>query len=207
MRTARTLEVGERFGKLVVIADTGERTAHYSRIILCRCDCGREKRITQAALVQDKTKSCGGSGCRIYLRHGDSHSPEYNIWHGMRARCCNPTDKDYHRYGGRGITVDPRWDDFETFLADVGRKPSPEYSIDRIDNSRGYEPGNVRWSTVKEQARNRRSNVLLEHEGQCLTMAEWAEKLGIGITTLCERLRAGWSVEQALTTPVRRYRG
>jgi len=94
-------------------------------------------------------------------RHGEHtrtrRTPEYTAWQNMRARCLRPSHPSFSRYGGRGITVDPAWDSFERFLADVGRRPAPDLSLDRIDNSGNYEPGNVRWATAKQQATNRRN--------------------------------------------------
>lgn len=99
-------------------------------------------------------------GNRNREQHGDSPrggaSPEYNAWRNMRARCGNPRHPRFKDYGGRGITVDPRWDDFEVFLADVGRRPGPSLSLDRIDNDGPYAPGNVRWATAPQQMSNRR---------------------------------------------------
>lgn len=135
--------------------------------------------------------------------HGCRNTRLYEIWHGLRQRCLNKKSKDYPKYGGRGIDVDPRWDYFSVFAADVGEPPSDDHSIDRIDNSRGYWPGNVRWATVQEQANNRRSNVFLEFNGQKLTVAQWARLLGIGVTTLHERLRRGVPLAEALT-PIKR---
>ncbi len=83
-------------------------------------------------------------------------NPAYSSWHGLRQRCNNPNDKDYIKYGGRGIKVCDRWDSFYVFLADMGEKPSPQHSIDRIDNDGNYEPSNCRWATKKEQTHNSR---------------------------------------------------
>jgi hypothetical protein len=140
--------------------------------------------------------------------HGHSKgagSPTYQTWRNMRSRCENPNVPAYKNYGGRGITVCERWKTFENFLADMGERPEG-MTIERIDNDRGYEPGNCRWATYNEQARNMRSNqrITLNGETKCLT--EWAEQYGIKMPTLWARLRMGWSVEEALTKPVRRLR-
>jgi len=101
-------------------------------------------------------------------------------------------------YGGRGITVCARWDSYENFRADVGPRPSPAHTLDRIDNDRGYEPGNVRWATPVEQARNRRGNVRLTLNGITRTVVEWAAMLALGKSTIRYRLKRGWPVERAL---------
>lgn len=144
-------------------------------------------------------------------KHGHSPrsgaSPEYRVWTSMVQRCTNPARKHYDRYGGRGIRVCERWlgeGGFERFLADVGPRPSGE-TLDRFPNRDGnYEPGNVRWATPTEQNRNRSSNRLLEYAGATLTVTELAERAGINVHTVMNRMdRFGWSVERALTTPAR----
>lgn len=132
--------------------------------------------------------------------HGASGSPEYVIWTHMKARCFDESDKSYQRYGGRGITVCQRWvNDFPAFYADMGDRPSPLHSIERKNNEGNYEPGNCRWATATEQARNRRSSVLVEHNGQVKTVAEWAEIHGIKPGVLGQRLRReGMDIGRAL---------
>jgi hypothetical protein len=122
--------------------------------------------------------------------HGLTKSTEYGSWCAMKARCCNPKTPHFHLYGGRGITVCDRWlNSFENFLADMGAKPSKAHSLDRIDNSRGYEPGNCRWATGTMQCRNRRDNRVIEFGGAKRTVAEWAERLGVKYFTLMMRIR------------------
>ncbi|NOV25919.1 hypothetical protein E5S69_20670 [Cupriavidus necator] len=136
--------------------------------------------------------------------HGLSYTPEYRAWQTMRLRCCNPDNAAYADYGGRGITVCDRWlDSPENFLADMGQKPSPKHELDRIDNDKGYSPGNCRWATRKVNDRNRRNNRHLEHDGVTRTLAEWSEITGINRDTLQKRLASGWSVDRAITTPTR----
>ena len=123
----------------------------------------------------------------------------------MVQRCECPGHKSWADYGGRGIKVCARWrESFEAFLADVGARP-PGTTINRFpDNDGDYEPGNVRWATPKQQARNRKSNAIVEHRGISLTMEEWSERLGIGRTTLRWRLASGMSAEEAFSRPIRR---
>jgi hypothetical protein len=121
----------------------------------------------------------------------------------MIRRCTDPQDKDYPTYGGRGISVCERWlSSVEAFLEDMGPRP-PGMSLDRIDNNGNYEPGNCRWATSAEQARNTRSTKWLEHAGQVLPVVAWAEITGLPVDTLYGRLKRGWDAGRALTTPSR----
>lgn len=130
--------------------------------------------------------------------------PERNSWGHMRQRCKNPRSRFYADYGGRGISVCERWDrSFDDFYRDMGPKPSPQHSLDRIDNSGNYEPGNCRWATAREQNNNRRDNVLIEAFGESHTAPEWSRRTGIKRTTIECRLKSGMTAEQALLTPVR----
>jgi hypothetical protein len=142
------------------------------------------------------------------MRHqvGGKLSPEYRAWANMLTRCRNLRTRNWAYYGARGITVCDRWKTFENFLADMGRRPSHEHSLDRIDNAKGYFPGNVRWATRKEQANNKSNNRLITFQGETLTQAQWAEKRGIDSKTLHQRLANGWSIGRALSQPVKQYR-
>lgn len=145
-------------------------------------------------------KSTKGNG-RGY-RHGLRNTPEYYIWQSMNRRCYEQSRADYPRYGGRGITVCQRWrDSVAAFYEDMGPKPSPQHSIDRIDSNGNYEPQNCRWATQEQQANNKRSSHYLTHDGLTLTIAQWARKLDISEKVLGRRLSRGWPVEKALTTP------
>jgi hypothetical protein len=121
----------------------------------------------------------------------------------MKARCTNPKAASYSRYGARGISVCERWlHSFENFLEDMGERPGKGYSIERLNNDKGYCPENCKWATTAEQARNYSRNVLLEHEGRKQCVADWAADKGIKAATLGQRIRAGWSVADALAVPV-----
>jgi hypothetical protein len=128
--------------------------------------------------------------------------PAINNWSSMRQRCTNPARKDFARYGALGVTVCPAWESFEQFLADVGEKPSPRHQLDRFPNTSGnYEPGNVRWATPADQARNRKSNRFYEVNGVRLCLKDWATRIGLNQTVLRYRIDRGWPIERALTTP------
>lgn len=136
-------------------------------------------------------------------KHGEGQgrrTPEYRAWDSLRDRCLNRRSPRYADYGGRGIAVCTRWrDSYENFLADVGRRPSAQHTLDRFPNNDGnYEPGNVRWATKKEQASNRRNNVRLEFDGRSQLLRDWATELRLPYKTLYNRLAAGWPLERAL---------
>jgi hypothetical protein len=150
-----------------------------------------------------------GENLRRYDHTGPTYCTrpaEYRSWSGMLTRCRNPRSNDWMLYGGRGITVCEAWLAFEGFYADMGPKPSPRHSLDRIDGDGNYEPGNCRWATPKQQARNwKRRNVRYELNGDTRTEAEWCELLGISKNTLKERI-SNWGITRALTTPPIRTR-
>src|SRR3990167_3218505 len=139
-----------------------------------------------------------------YTKHGLSHSRVRNVWKHMLARCSNPQNRAYHWYGGRGITVCDRWLDLRNFVSDMGH-PLSGMTIDRINNDGNYEPSNCRWATYTQQARNRSSNPYLEFRGQKKLISDWAVEVGIKHCTLTMRLKAGLSVEEALTRPIGRW--
>lgn len=137
--------------------------------------------------------------------HGLSRTPEYKTWLNVVDRCRNPNNPSHHNYAGRGIKLHPPWEQsFPEFLRGVGKRPGPAYTLERIDNSSGYLPGNVRWATRKEQANNQRKTHLLTFQGKTQSLTAWAEELGLVPSTLQYRLnQGGMSVEQALSTPRR----
>lgn len=205
--------VGNRYGRLVVTGYVGQKTfscgvkTYYWN---CVCDCGNTVVASFLNLRSGSSNSCGclkRELCKArYTEHGMKHTAEYRAWSALRTRCTNTNLPDYARYGGRGVTFCERWKSFQNFYADVGPRPSPLHSIDRWPNKDGnYEPGNVRWATDKEQARNTRNNRTITFAGFTFCAAEWAERLGMGVFTLYRRLNAGWSVEDALKRPVRQW--
>jgi hypothetical protein len=210
---------GSRFGKLIVLSKTSvEAKSGKLRVAWdCLCDCGARKVVGHHELTRKDNKhttSCGNHNSeRAAARnrtHGEASrrytvTPEYMTWCQMKRRCLEPTSKSWARYGGRGITVAPVWaNSYEVFLVDVGRRPTSDHSLDRIDNNGNYEPGNVRWATKGEQARNRRSSRLLEIDGKIKTLAEWAELSGVHQGTINGRLKRGVPPAEAVFSPPKR---
>jgi len=191
---------GRRFGLAVVVNHAGvEPSGEISW--LCRCDCGKQFASPGSRLRRGSTVSCGCKRRRGKAPvHGGFGTPEYAVWASIKSRCSDPDNRDYY---GRGITVCKRWDDsFESFLADMGKRPSKQHSIDRKDNNGNYEPGNCRWVTRKEQERNKRSNRILTLNGKSQPIVVWSEELGIHQKLIACRLRRGWSEKDALTVPL-----
>lgn len=145
------LEPGEVFNDLTVVGQVPKKTAQLRW--LCRCECGQFTEVDSYDLRNGKTKSCG---CKQHAgTHGMSRSPEFKAWSGMLQRCNNPYKTEYKYYGGRGISVCPEWHEFVAFYQDMGPRPSPTHSLDRINCNGNYEPGNVRWASAFEQWENR----------------------------------------------------
>lgn len=188
----------KRFHKLVVIARAGIGTKGMATW-KCLCDCGNYTVVRNDALrrTHNPTKSCGCSKYDHVRTHGKSNKvPEYKIWTSMRGRINNKNNTRYAAYGGRGIKLDPRWNSFETFLVDMGPRPSSKHSIDRINNNGDYTPTNCRWATNAEQCNNTRRNKWITWNGQTLTEAEWARTLNIRRTTIQQRLRKNWPLDR-----------
>ena len=176
----------------------------------CRCACGSGVKTYTAGHVRDgTTRSCGcyqiAKTSQRVTKHGMFGTTEYRSWSGIVSRCTSSGDRAYDRYGGRGITVHPDWlgeGGFERFYAHIGPRPSPQHSVDRINNDGNYEPGNVRWATRVEQANNKRNNHTINFNGVTRTLAEWARVTGLSERCIAYRLYTGKSVQEALTKPV-----
>jgi hypothetical protein len=146
--------VGMRYGRLRVLAEAGIG-AHKKRLWKCLCDCGNELVVTAGSLATGNTRSCGCYHQEVIIKHGGWQKPSYNTWRAMIRRCTKPEDKDFARYGARGITVCPEWMDYSRFVADMG-EPKEGQTLDRIDGNKGYFRENCRWATGHVQAVNRK---------------------------------------------------
>lgn len=203
---------GKRFHRLVACSFTSQHIGAQQRVVwLCRCDCGNDVSVFASNLTQGYTLSCG---CwrhefpRANKTHGQTRTQLYTVWASMRSRCENSTVRSYMNYGGRGITVCSEWrQSFAAFARDMGPRPSPKHTIERIDNFGPYSPSNCRWATRVEQGANKRNNRLLTWRGQRMTMSQWSRSTGITVSLLHDRLmKRGWSTHNALSTPPRPIR-
>jgi hypothetical protein len=197
---------GQRFTRLVVLgfAEVRNGNSHWT----CRCDCGEMRVVAGCGLRSGKSISCGCYSrdriASLRRTHGLSNTPEHRVWAGMRKRCLNPLTKRFADYGGRGITICERWDDFEVFLKDMGPRPSPKYTIERKDNDGPYAPWNCEWVLKAEQAKNRRNCIYVEDNGERITVAEYARRHSLNPFNLYSRIRHWGSLERALSAPYRR---
>lgn len=177
--------LGQRFGRWLVVAEAPRRKG--LTYWTCICDCGKQKDIRGGALIDGSSQSCG---CYAADRARESHTThgqagtrdtsEYQIWAGAKGRATNPNDKYWLRYGGRGIGMCERWaNGFEAFYTDMGPRPTPKHTLERVDNEKGYGPDNCVWATRAEQNRNQRRTVRIQHEGREMCMADFARHLGI----------------------------
>lgn len=193
-----------RFGRLTVLGEAEPKRFGQSvyRRALCRCDCGNLSKPLPDSLRSGRTTSCGCLTAEVATRHGMEKSSEYRAWVNMRARCKNPTDQSWSRYGGRGIAVCDRWrDSFEAFYADVGPRPTASHSIDRIDNDGNYEPGNVRWATALMQNQNRHNSLHVEMSGETVALREALRRLCIEdrYTQVRRRMARGLDFQEAIS--------
>ncbi len=208
---------GQRFGRLtvrgrVLVAHMpdGKRLP---TLWECVCDCGEVCARRASSLKNKTTRSCGclqrevvGNMSRT---HGYTSFPEYGVWLKAVERVTDSSATSYHRYGGRGLGMCDAWlKSFDAFLTDMGHRPSAKYTLERIDNDKGYEPTNCKWATRKEQSNNTSQNILVEYKGVVKTLTQWCDELGHVYATIRGRVqRYGWTVVRALETPSGRGRG
>jgi hypothetical protein len=184
----------ETYGRLTVVETYSLLGKERGLWGLCTCLCKGFIIARMSAIRCGKTRSCGCLRREAALvtgaantTHGKSSYPEYTIWKSMRQRCLLPTSPAYSNYGGRGVTVCPEWSDFNCFLADMGRRPSGEHSLDRIDNNGNYTKDNCRWGTATEQSENRRNVIKLTYQGKTQSLTAWSRELGVNKNTLNSR--------------------
>jgi hypothetical protein len=194
---------GQRFGRLVVLHRVLDKTPGRARWAVL-CDCGTQKAVNGDGLRSGRSRSCGCLRREMvgdqFRTHGETGSAESWAFYRAKTRCNNPNVPEYRNYGGRGIKF--CFDSLEQFILEVGRRPTPDHSLDRIDVDGDYAPGNVRWATLKVQNRNKRTTRMLTFNGRTQCQAAWAEEIGMSQGTLDSRLNLGWSVEDIINTPV-----
>lgn len=196
----RLNQPGDKYNMLTLVAL--HRRARGGNIWLVRCECGNERTICVRDIVNGHTKSCGCKTAAMKAEkkrtHGMTYTREYRVWSHMIGRCHNPTDHKFPQYGAQGISVCPRWRDrFEAFFADMGHCPAG-MSIDRVDNDRGYEPGNCRWATAKVQSQNRRYLKKVVLFGRETLVVEAERALGLGRWGIRQRAaKNGETIQQA----------
>lgn len=190
---------GDKYGRLTIVGNL-QKIGDNKRVIkyvICKCDCGSQRISTITNLRRGLSKSCGCIKGKTTEKHGMSNTPEYFTWHGMIERCKNENNSRYSSYGGRGITVCEKWNNFSGFYEDMGKRPQGT-TLDRIDNNKGYSKENCKWSTSFEQQNNRRNTRRIKYKGDKKTIAEWSTFLGIKYNTLSTRIRRGWTIEKSI---------
>lgn len=195
--------VGKVFTRLTVISEDLERNNEGHVMWACKCQCGNDVKVSGPYLVKGNTKSCGCLQKQAAAKNGKrthmlSKTAMYQTWRSIKKRCLLKTSPEFYNYGGRGIKICDRWLSFKYFYEDMGDKPSPRHSIDRIDNNGDYEPNNCRWATQKEQSNNTRVNVFLSYKGKTLTISQWSDATGIPRPTIFWRFNQGWDPEKIL---------
>lgn len=204
--------IGKKFGRWTVIEKSKSKPKH----LLCMCSCGTIRDVSKSHLINNNTKSCGCIGrekaskrmTERNLKHNLSNTRLFSLWHCIKQRCYYKNDIGYKNYGGRGIEMCDEWhNNFKSFYdwainngykEEILPNGKNKWTIDRIDVNGNYEPSNCRWVTIKEQSNNKTTNRLLKYNNKVKTISQWSEDTGISHTTICDRLKYGWSVEDAL---------
>lgn len=185
---------GKKYNHLLVLGYLGNSKWN------CKCDCGKEKIIKTTKITTGHTTSCGCIKKTNALKHGLTNTKEYHIWNNIKARCSNPNNLGYKNYGGRGIKICKEWEEsFENFLKDMGNCPVG-YSIERINNNKGYFKDNCKWASSKEQSLNRRSNNVITFNGEQKPLKQFCNELDKNYKKVFARItQLNWSIEDALT--------
>lgn len=201
--------IGKQFGAIVAV-----KFSHiqHDQIWEFECGCGKHFLARLAAVKNGHTRSCGCLLKDVLIRrnttHGyaarDKQSHIYRVWKSMRKRCNNPKSKDFRLYGGKGVKVCSRWQDFKNFHDDMAASYQPGLEIERLDSNGDYSPENCKWGTEREQALNTNRAHLVTFRGETLNLSLWAERFGLAYELLRQRLKAGWSMEESISRPSRR---
>lgn len=200
---------GREFEECVVIKRSDKLSKDGKKIFWeCECKCGNTFTARGSDIRSGNTKSCG---CLVKKKartrkgaHGQRNSRIYTIWNNMKLRCYNKNQNNYFNYGGRGIKICDEWkNDFTTFYNwAIENGYSDELSIERINNDGDYEPSNCKWANLHEQARNKRNNRFLEHDGKKMIAPDWSKVTGIPEKIIYDRMTKGWDDERVLTQPI-----
>lgn len=190
--------IGERFGRLTIISQISKKG---KANLVCICECGEHFTAYRSNIVTGKTKSCGCLNVEIVknrsFKHGRIHKGEYTSWNQMKQRCQNKNNPAYKYYGARGISVCKKWQSFEGFHEDMGKRPRG-HSIERINNNGNYCKSNCKWIPKTEQSKNRRGNIMITHNGVTKGIPEWSKDTGIASGTIKMRIHRGWSHKRAI---------
>lgn len=195
---------GKTVGRWTVLTDLPLPSDQKQPRCFCRCSCGTERNVFAVSLRKGISLSCGCAK----RESGENHSshPLHLVWYNMMERCHNPRARSYSIYGGRGIKVHDSWHDWPTFrdelTKEIGPKPGRFHTLDRIRVDENYQPGNVRWATRKEQSMNRRNTRWVKWKGTSRKLVELAMEHHLLVNQVDSRLKSGWSLEKALTTPL-----
>ena len=189
---------GQKFNSWLII---GRAENNGARVMWhVRCDCGHETTYRADTLREGRSKMC--RACTRTSKHGRDQM--YDAWRSMHRRCGDNGHVSYADYGGRGIYVCERWQSFDLFFEDMGERPSSAHTLERMDNDGPYSPENCKWATQKEQHNNKRSNRLVTYQGIEMTVTQLAERVGIDRHVIYQRLKYGYTVDEAVTKPVNR---
>lgn len=211
----KRIKQGENFGKLTTVeivyrqSSSGRKRPHWT----CLCSCGNTTCVDSGNLRSGNTTQC--CDCANQSRadkrrtHGMSYGRVgydklYGTWGHIRSRCYSKRNKRYSDYGGRGIKVCARWQDFANFAADMGEPPGQNYSIERIDNDGDYTPDNCKWIPMVDQSANRRNCIMIDYDGKLQNLAAHCRDLGLPYDTIKRRIHTGWNPVEALSKPIRR---
>lgn len=191
---------GQKFGRWTVSKHVGNGRWE------CKCECGNTVQVIGMNLKNGSSTSCGclrrelqsAISIKTNTKHGMWRTPEYKAWAAMRSRCLNRNNRNWHRYGGRGVHICAEWESFDRFFQDMGPRPSDKHSLDRADNGLLYSKATCRWATPSEQCNNTRRNRRITYQGRTMTLAEWARTFGAKDSIVRGRIRMGWNIEEAI---------